>query len=771
MNESEVDKGFEWRLEEEEGWPEARPGPAAKRAARHVSKWWLALGLVLLCLVGVVGLLAQRQWQRRLAVVAQSATADLLVVHGLAQQAAARRDSELIATLLHEPNSRWGSVQIDLIRAELYLDRPGLGFWFDPAAPATREEDVPEVRLSPDLERAEVVMLLPYLVQTGDEETATIRLQQTYFFERSRADGRWLLAPPPEADFWQSWITERQEHFSLIFPGRDEAVGRRLAVDLNRLLDRLCRETAVTCPTQPALFQVRLDREPESLMLLAENYRRESLTGIGRQLNLRLPAPSLVGIPIDEAGYEALYRGYAGWIAAVLVRNADRQAATLPEVTSLLAALDLRPPPAPGFHPLVGQRPPPVPFPEQELQLLCNWFDGASIWRYRPLDETWWPEWTPANDRGLRFMRDEAAMEALPGGQGVLLYGRQAVDGIPRWRAYLWRDGQAQLLLDEAEPHFPVTSPWIWTPAPVAVDERFVLFLPPDPAGQYLPYGPVRAVELGQCSASGCQVWEFDGFPSWSPDGRLVTVNSAAGSWAELHLVRYESSGRRASLPLGAGFSAFWWDNERLGFIRPLFTSGQSVPESTELVVGRLTSPTSNAWQEEVWLAAAELRAALPAGYAAVEHGLFISGAAKYPGRPGWLLIRADMVRNDGAYHASFLYAFQPATGDIRYLMPAVSISPVRIDVSPNGRYLAGADSGSIWIYAFDEETRHMLYRYGATDLSWSGDEQWLALAEEGQIRLVAIERDYQRIVPHDYRACSTLAWVDTTDLPEEEND
>jgi hypothetical protein len=752
MNKSEVEKGFEWRLEEEE-WPEARPGPLAKRAPRRISRWWVALALALLGLIGVAGLLGQWQWQKRQATVIEAATADLPVAYNLVLQAIARRDSELFSTLLHGANDRWYSVQNGLMRAELLLDRPALALWVDwDAFHAAGGDSLPEMHLSADSYRAEVVMVLPYLVQTREGETATVPLQQTFFYERSGADGRWLLAPAPDDTFRREWIADRQERLSLIYSGRDEAVGRRLAVDLDTLLARLCHDAAVTCPPY-TLFQIRLDGDPQSLMLLAENYRQVNLRVNPNQLNLRLPAPSLVGLPVDEAGYEALYRGYAAWVAAVLVHDAGRQAVTAPEVTSLLVALDLRPPPAAGFYPLVGQRPPPVPFPKQELQLLCNWFEGGSIWRYRPLTDTWQPEWTPANDHGLRFMRDEAAMEALPGGQGVLLYGRQAVDGIPRWRAYLWRDGEAQLLLDEAEAHFPLTIHWL--PAPVAADERFVLFVPPEGA-DYLPYGPVRAVDLGRCSAAGCQVWEFDGFPSWSPDGRLVAVNSAAGSWPKLHLVAPESSSE--SVPLGAGYSPFWWDSERLGFIRPSFTRGQPAPDRTELVVARLAAATSNAWQEEAWLDAAELRAALPAGYDAVAHSLFISGAAPYPGRPAWLFITAAMVRSDGSHHASFLYAFQPATGAIRYLMPAISVGPLRI--SPHGRYLASADAGTLWIYAFDEETRHMLYRYGATDVSWSADEQWLALAEEGQIRLVAIEHDFQRIVPHDFRGCSRLEWV-----------
>lgn len=757
MKESEVEQGFEWHLEEEL-WP-AKPPAAAKRPTGRLSRRWPVSGLVAFCLVVLVGLLGYRQWQHRLAAVADSATVDLLVVHGLMQQAAARGDGELLSTLLRGTPDRWQSLQNDLIRAELYLDRPALGLWVHwDALPAAAGDAVPEVHLSPALDRAEVVALLPYLIETIEGATTTVQLQQTLFYERSGTGDHWFLAPPADTDFRQGWVTDRQEHLTLIYPGRDEAVGRRLALDLNRLLGRLCHEAAVIC-LPGTRFEIRLEREPQSLMLLAENYRRVDLGSNPRRPSLRLPAPGLVGSPVDEPGYDALYRGYAAWVAAVLVHGAGRQAAPAGEVAPLLATFGLRPPPLAGYHPLYGQRPPPVPFPEQELQLLCTWFDGASIWRYRPPDDSWRSEWAEASDHGLNFMRDEASLAALPYGQGVLLHGL-AVDGVPRWRAYLWRDGEAQLLLDEEEPYG--YYPFFWLGAATSYDDRFVIFLAPDTA-EYMPFGPVRTVDLAQCSGAGCVVQDFDGMPTWSPDGRLVAVNSAVDSWAELHLVAPESSPARAPLALGVGFSPFWWDDEQLGFIRPRFTSGQPVPETTELVVVRLAAATSNGWREEVWLNAAELRAALPAGQAAPEHSLFINGAAKYPGRPDWLFITAVAVGAGGAAHGSFLYAFHPASGDIRYLMSDGHTNLVRF--SPSGRYLAalpvGADLETIAIYEFDTEKMKSVYRYGATDFGWSADEQWLALAEEGQVRLLAIEHEYQRLVPHAYRGCFSLAWVE----------
>jgi hypothetical protein len=758
VGEWEVEKDFEWRLDEEK-WPGG--GRPPQRKPRRISRRWLAVALLLLALAGVAGLLAQWQWQRLTARATAAARADLLAAHVLAQQAVARRDNELLQAMLPDPNNRWATRLDRLIRAELYLDRAPLGLWLDRDA-HTLEENLTEVRLSPNLERAEVVALLPYLVDSGNGQTEAVRLQQTFYYERSDADGRWLLAPAPVATSAQGWITDRQQWLSLIYPAEDEAIGRRLAIELDLLLQRLCRETIVDCPSG-ALIQLRLDREPESLLLLAENYRQVHFRTSPRRLDVRLPGPALVGLPVDEAGHAALYRGYAGWLAAVIVHDAAAQGTAAPVTGSLLATLDLQPPPAPGYHPLLGQRPPPVPFSDQAVQLLCSSFEGGAIRRYHPLDDTWQAEWTPANDHGLRFLRDEGSLEGLPGGRGVLLYGRQAVDGVPRWRAYLWRDGQAQLLLDEPEPYDPLGSRWL--PAPVTADDRFVILAPRQPPGAVLdhwPYGPARAVDLSRCSTGGCPVWDFNGLPAVSPDGRLVAVNSAAGSWPELRLVRRESDQQRAPLSLGAGFSPFWWDNDRLGFVRPLFSRAQPMPEATELVVGHLVTVMGNAWHEEVWLKGSELIPALPEGYRTGEGPFLITAVTNYPGRPEWLLITAGRFTVEAAQHITFLFAFHPESGRIRYLMP---VSPMdRVRISPNGRFLASADPSHIWIYAFDEGSRHMLDRYGATDLSWSEDERWLVLAEEGQIRLVLFGQkpEFQRVVPHDFRGCSSVAWIES---------
>jgi hypothetical protein len=74
----------------------------------------------------------------------------------------------------------------------------------------------------------------------------------------------------------------------------------------------LCAEAAgLECPDMNV--PVHFDSDPASLVALddpAAVYGRD---------DVRLPAPSLVGVPVDEAGYQALYQGYATWVARWLI--------------------------------------------------------------------------------------------------------------------------------------------------------------------------------------------------------------------------------------------------------------------------------------------------------------------------------------------------------------------------------------------------------------------------------------------------------------------
>ena len=71
-------------------------------------------------------------------------------------------------------------------------------------------------------------------------------------------------------------------------------------------------------------LHIRLDKEPDSLL---EANEIKNLLKAGLRLNL--PTPTLVGLPIDEAGYELLYTGYAVQVVtAVLAHQTEYDCCT-----------------------------------------------------------------------------------------------------------------------------------------------------------------------------------------------------------------------------------------------------------------------------------------------------------------------------------------------------------------------------------------------------------------------------------------------------------
>jgi hypothetical protein len=94
-------------------------------------------------------------------------------------------------------------------------------------------------------------------------------------------------------------------------------LARRLGHDLSQAVTDLClRVEGMTCPAD---FHVRvqLDPEPNSLLLLATAVLPHDQLAY----HYRLPTPSLVGRPLDEAGYQALSRGYAAWLLSGIVAD------------------------------------------------------------------------------------------------------------------------------------------------------------------------------------------------------------------------------------------------------------------------------------------------------------------------------------------------------------------------------------------------------------------------------------------------------------------
>ena len=242
-------------------------------------------------------------------------------------------------------------------------DRSGL--W---AQPLKNREAL--VTLSPDLAQAVVTEPMPYTIEVERGMTETVRLTRTAVYLRQ--DESWQYAPfPDDQGFWGQWQTKERGIVTLYFAERDAKFGRRLAADLDLITEQFCQQ--MICPTDIEI-KIRLARDTvviENLLNINQLYI--SNLSSRSTINLDLPSPTLVGLPVDDAAYEALYQGYAGWLAAYLTTRLGEPDLNVHEDASLLASLDLKMPSPPGYYPITRTPdPPPIPLPEQDLYLLCT---------------------------------------------------------------------------------------------------------------------------------------------------------------------------------------------------------------------------------------------------------------------------------------------------------------------------------------------------------------------------------------------------------------
>ncbi|HEX6386320.1 MAG TPA: hypothetical protein VF177_16735, partial [Anaerolineae bacterium] len=239
---------------------------------------------------------------------------DVLSVHRVVRQAAQQQDVELLMTMLSGRDPRWTEAQKALAAGGLLFGRSSFGFETAPAADfaATKTGSI-TVTLSADLKAAELTWLEPFVVNRGEANIETVRLAQTAVYRQGARS--WLLSPP-EREFWGEWEQVQGAYTTLTYPTRDEQVARRLVHDLDAAIVRVCtRLEGITCPANLGL-RLRLETDTESLLAV---HNVETMLMSGRSLTL--PTPTLVGLPIDEAGYQALVRGYAIHVVSALITD------------------------------------------------------------------------------------------------------------------------------------------------------------------------------------------------------------------------------------------------------------------------------------------------------------------------------------------------------------------------------------------------------------------------------------------------------------------
>ncbi len=304
---------FDWQAEDDVVW-EDLPADDEVQPTSRTRRRWPVLLLIALLLAGATAVVL-RQANRRIESNNEAMRADIVSSHNLLQIAESEQDSELFLSVLSGRDSAWTAAQSELFQAGLLQDRSPFGLHLQSVRqPQLAAEDAAlNIIFSPDMLEAEMISEQPFTIDIGSGLTETITLQATAVYRLGQE--RWLLAPP-ESDFWGTTELFQGAQLSISYPARDETIVRRMLPDLERKLEEMCRILDdIECPDSRQV-EIHFSTDPAALVAAA---LPQAAGQINDAFHIILPAPTLVGIPIDEAGQQALFRGYASQMVTALV--------------------------------------------------------------------------------------------------------------------------------------------------------------------------------------------------------------------------------------------------------------------------------------------------------------------------------------------------------------------------------------------------------------------------------------------------------------------
>ncbi|MCA9874440.1 MAG: hypothetical protein KC441_12315 [Anaerolineales bacterium] len=682
---------FNWQTEEQENddWAAAPPSrPASsKRGSRTL---FFVLGVIMLTAAAAALYLNHRQHEAITRI-----TQDVTAVFATSQQAITRQDAELYAQLLSSQDRAWYTAQRRLFAAGLPQDRASLGLQFVPTA-----VPVPAVDLSPNLRQAEVTFDVPYTAVSALGVASPIRLEQTVVYRQQNS--RWLQNPP-DAGFWGETTSSEMGLLSLTYPGRDTEIVLRLGRDLAAELTALCAELAGgACPPHLRV-PLEFSTDPASLADLSD-----LTTPAWNGRVYHLPAPTLIGLPTDEASYQALYRG----LTRRIVANFRTRLFT------------------------------PIPLPDQTLQTLCYAPEALGLRLYTyDLDQDAWTAVLPQT--ALR------TLAPLPNDQGIVVQELPPAQEPTRLHLTAVQGTATVDLLNEADMPGNL-HPIGWS----AAADHARLILQGTDARTAAFY---RWLDVAACQSGVCQPQAVNGYPVWSPDGRYTVLVDGS----DLYLGDGEG---QIQQPLGEGFSPFWLDGQTYGYIRFAQAAGEA---SVGVVAGRVGSA-----EQEILFTNIDLQAALPRAATAVfpkyispnpadSHNLII-GASGIGELAGKYYIFTYEANGDITLH---LQLHGTPNGNPAWLTP---LGNPPFQVSPDGRWLILSKLRDTWTFTLHDlaqnesqllTTHYPPYPMRFPYYDWSGDGRWLVIADDGFLRLLAPDYDYERLIPYDFDACLFAAW------------
>ncbi len=308
--------GLEWRtLEDEEGRvQEEAPEVVPRAPQRRGRKRWLSALVALLLVAGVIWAVRYVLLER-LDAFAATVEADVLSMHDIVQQAERDRDGALFGSMISSDYPNWGRTQKEMLLSGARWDRP----YFDLTLAHGPDEKPPtgtveDIVFTSDWRMATVTLAFPYVRPDG----TPVNLHQIVTY-RDEATG-WALVPAYPS-FWGEKQTFTGRYLTVEYPERDAPTVERLAREWDEMLAAVCEELDGLRCRRTWKLEVELSTESGPLARMAEQSSRGPLwkgmshasptNGGAGGSGLKLPTPSLIGSPVDEAGYQAVRAGYA----------------------------------------------------------------------------------------------------------------------------------------------------------------------------------------------------------------------------------------------------------------------------------------------------------------------------------------------------------------------------------------------------------------------------------------------------------------------------
>jgi hypothetical protein len=708
-----------------------------------------------LLLVTVLGI--YRALSGRVEEATSTAESGLLLAHELLVSGALNGDQDRVMSVVAERPASWHDLLADLVSRQLLFSRRPLGLEVDRKGgyqpPA--EDDI---RLAPELDAAEIVDRLPY-VATSRGMTETVVLEHTFFYDRT--GDQWELSPPAdEGAFWGNWITDERANVTTTYPERDEHVAIKLSGYLDTFLPALCAAEGMACPDDFHLA-FKLERDPTSIRRLAEGVYAIRASSAATGDRLVMPAPSLVGSPVDERGYEALERGYAGWIGASIAATYGTSAAELDDV---LAQFGLQQPPAPAGpmpRPATAAFPAGAVRPSQDVLLLCGEDSLDRLLRFEVDSGTWREQATGAlwgQLGGLASDRpsgSQSFLSRLPDYRDVIIQTAIGQGDETTWQTYLLRDGSARLLTEERQIHYYL--PPRLQPAGQPPSNLLAYYVPADEPGEGFSS---FLVDLDECRSSPCQTESLPGMPIWSTGGERTVLITSQADGSQLLFLGDERGAMVAEV--GIGQSPAWLDDSRFVYVSQGQTDqqdryrrwlGQEV-----LLVDAAQAPSLDV---TLSFDAEMVRQSMPETSRPDSLALWTVQPAA-PGSSWWYVTATGNRAGD---RVDYVLVYDLETGETRLALPMGQyglVEPPMVNETGRQAVIIGLprDGSQISVELIDADTSEVRRLPDLVPQDWSADGDWLIQLDQGVMILVSTADEAEWSIRHDLTECYWAVWT-----------